>query len=174
MLINGIWAKGVLPGGYILVLQEARLFPLTPNLKIDRVSDFQDRPSGRPSMVPKWLRGIRVSRRSGMSSAVISTRSILAYGDNFLRWEGILFSPSGSSSRSRCIWTESPVDAFLTHPSIEQLARYLGVDPVSGKKRKVAESGSTDLPQPSSGCARSHRALEDSTRRGCPPSMRSH
>ena len=155
---------GVLPASYIpAYFKKLDEFPLTPNLKIDR------KRLPRPS-IGAAVDGAKVAPRNPGEQKIwdVFSRNFnsVDFGvtDNFFEMGGdSLLALRIIVEVSDAFGQNLPVDAFLTHPSIEQLARYLGNDPVSGKEEEVvAESGSTDFAATGLD-ALDHITLEDST-----------
>lgn len=132
---------GVLPASYIpAFFKKLEEFPLTPNLKIDR------KRLPMPSL-GSVADGDKVAPRDAVEQKIwdVFSRNFdstdFGVTDNF-------FEMGGDSLLALRIIVEVsdrfgqnlPVDAFLTHPSIEQLARYLGSETVAEK----VEAGSDD------------------------------
>ena len=132
---------GVLPASYIpAFFKKLEEFPLTPNLKIDR------KRLPMPSL-GSAADGDKVAPRDAVEQKIwdVFSRNFdstdFGVTDNF-------FEMGGDSLLALRIIVEVsdrfgqnlPVDAFLTHPSIEQLARYLGSETVAEK----VEAGSDD------------------------------
>lgn len=156
--------SGVLPASYIpAYFKKLDEFPLTPNLKIDR------KRLPRPS-IGAASDGEKVAPRNPGEQKIwdVFSRNFnsLDFGvtDNFFEMGGdSLLALRIIVEVSDAFGQNLPVDAFLTHPSIEQLARYLGSEPVSNNEAdKVVENGSPDLSIPGLDDL-DHINLEDST-----------
>lgn len=126
--------SAVLPSSYIpAFFKRLEEFPLTPNLKIDR------KRLPMPS-VGSSAEGEKVAPRDAVEQKIWDVFSghfdsaDFGVTDNFFEMGGdsllalrIIVEVSDSFGQNL------PVDVFLTHPSIEQLARYLGNESVTGK-----------------------------------------
>lgn len=135
---------GVLPASYIPAFyKKLEEFPLTPNLKIDRkrlpmpsVGSSGDSVKVAPrNSIEQQIWD--VFSRNFDSTAFGVTENFFELGGDSLLALRIIVEVSDAVGRNL------PVDVFLTHPSIEQLAKYLGSEPVV---EASAEKISADLP----------------------------
>lgn len=119
--------SAVLPQSYVpAYFRRLDEFPLTPNLKIDR------------KRLPLPARegvadAVKVAARNPVEAQILGVfqshfdASEVGVTDNFFELGGdSLLALRIIVELSETFGQQIPVDAFLTHPSIEQLARYLG------------------------------------------------
>ncbi|MCB1205280.1 MAG: amino acid adenylation domain-containing protein [Verrucomicrobiae bacterium] len=130
--------SSVLPQSYIPAFyKELEEFPLTPNRKIDR----------RRLPLPSFGGdGKRVAARDEIEAKILAVfeknfeAASIGVTDNFFEIGGdSLLALRIIVELSDLFGQQIPVDAFLTHPSIEQLARYLGSEPVAKKEADTAD-----------------------------------
>jgi amino acid adenylation domain-containing protein len=152
---------GVLPASYIpAFFRKLEAFPLTPNLKIDR------KRLPMPTLVPGG-ENEKVPPRDAVEQKIwdVFSRHFgstdLGVTDNFFEMGGdsllalrIIVEVSDRFAR------DLPVDVFLTHPSIEQLARYLGSDV---PPEESVEAGEQTSPAATGLDSLDHITLEDAT-----------
>ncbi len=130
-----------LPQSYIpAYFKRLEEFPLTPNRKIDR----------RRLPLPSFgttQEGAKIAPRNAVEAKILEVfqRNFegveIGVTDNFFEMGGdSLLALRIIVELSEAFGQHLPVDAFLTHPSIEQLARHLGSEPAaakSGEERKA-------------------------------------
>ena len=132
--------SAVLPQSYVPAYFKAlEEFPLTPNRKIDR----------KRLPLPSFgatKEGEKVAPRNPVEAKILAVfqshfeAAEIGVSDNFFEMGGdSLLALRLIVALSEEFGQQIPVDAFLTHPSIEQLAAYLGSEPVA---EKAAEASS--------------------------------
>jgi amino acid adenylation domain-containing protein len=131
---------GVLPQSYIpAYYKRLEEFPLTPNRKIDR----------KRLPLPSFgttVEGEKVAPRNAVESLILDVfrkhfdNAEIGVTDHFFEMGGdSLLALRIIVELSEAFDQQIPVDAFLTHPSIEQLARYLGnTEPAAPSKDEAA------------------------------------
>jgi amino acid adenylation domain-containing protein len=133
-----------LPASYVpAFFAHLEEFPLTPNRKTDRrrlpLPKFGAARDGGP-IAPRDVTEKRIykvfSRHFPADTVGVTDNFFDMGGDSLLALRVIV-------GLSEEFGQDIPVDAFLTHASIEQLAKYLGSDPVAAP---VSESGIASLP----------------------------
>lgn len=131
----------VLPQSYIpAYFRQLEEFPLTPNRKIDR----------RRLPLPSFGsggQGAKVGARNEVEAKILDVFAKhfdaveVGVTDNFFEMGGdSLLALRIIVDLSEAFGRNLPVDAFLTHPSIEQLARYLGSEPSAERKETASAS----------------------------------
>ncbi|MAS92169.1 MAG: hypothetical protein CMO55_03140 [Verrucomicrobiales bacterium] len=128
--------------GYFVAVDE---FPLTPNRKIDR----KRLPAPKLGSTKS---GERVAPRNEIEKKLwdVFSRNFdsdeIGVTDNFFEMGGdSLMALRIVVDVSEAFKQDVAVDAFLTHPSIEQLAQFLGSDPVAASDEEITEDDFSDI-----------------------------